>query len=91
MKNIKISNELLSSVFGCECEFERVINLTTNKNEVTIKYIKYIDIQSFSESINLDTFIRLAQNGNEMYTQERDLNMLEDALSNGKLNGFKRK
>ena len=93
MKNIKISNGLLSSVFRCDCEFVMIL-----KNDVVFRCENdrcnenvFYDEFHQCNLINLDTFIRLAKNGHEMYSQERDLNMLESALSEGKLNGFKRK
>ena len=68
MKNIKISNELLGKVLGCECEF---LGATTTYIQFRIKddiipkevYL-YVEQSSCSPTlnINLDTFIRLGKN-----------------------------
>ncbi len=85
---MKISNELLSAVLGCECEFQGTT--TTNiqfriKNNTIPKDVYLYIVQSSCSpqlNINLDTFIRIAKNGYETYSQERDLLILEDALNN---------
>ncbi len=77
---MKISNELLSAVLGCDCEF---IAITEYKgfNRPTYYKLEYL-VGVECEMIPLDTFIRIAKNGYETYSQERDLLILEDALNN---------
>ncbi len=75
---MKISNELLRAVYGYECEFIQI----NDDNEIEFKDLSVAPHMGQGLSENLDTFIRIAKNGFETYSQERDLLILEDALNN---------
>ena len=65
---MKISNELLSWVFGCQCEFKYIddflgivfLPVTMDDHEITME-IKGVFFTLGLTYINLDTFIRLAK------------------------------
>ena len=66
MSGIKISNNLLKFVFGCECEFEIVcVDLKCGKIEIeSIFFLMLVEsnrIKVMPRKINLHTFIHLAK------------------------------
>ena len=66
---MRISNELLSSVLGCECEFkcfslsDEVVFRVEDYKKIPLNIIRYLAIESFNHgrSISLDTFIRFGK------------------------------